>query len=182
VTGKTKAQPVLATITGTDTKHLVQITVTAPRHKAGKHAKSRVVIATDNHPFWTERPGQWTQAGQLEPGMWLRTSAGAHVQITAIKTWTQHQSVHNLTVNKLHTYYVQAGTTPVLVHNACGPSPAHVAATADVSSTPNQAVFWSGLHVDDANAIAHSMGGETLESLTEARGIAMPQFVRGTRR
>ncbi|MFJ8685660.1 hypothetical protein [Micromonospora wenchangensis] len=29
--------------------------------------------------------------------------------------------VHNLTVDTLHTYYVLAGTTPVLVHN-CGPS------------------------------------------------------------
>ncbi|MDN3357330.1 polymorphic toxin-type HINT domain-containing protein [Actinomadura sp. DC4] len=113
-TGKTQGRPVLATITGTGTKHLVQITVTTHHHKS---KKSGVVIATDNHPFWTERPGQWTQAGELKPGMWLRASAGTHVQITAIKTWTQHQTVHNLTVNGVHTYYVKAGVTSVLVHN-----------------------------------------------------------------
>jgi hypothetical protein len=123
-TGKTQAQPVLATITGTDTKHLIQITVTTPHHK-GK--KSGVVIATDNHPFWTEHPGQWTQAGQLKPGIWLRISAGTYVQITAIKTWTQHQTVHNLTINQLHTYYVQAGATPVLVHNCGGAVQGHPA-------------------------------------------------------
>jgi hypothetical protein len=30
--------------------------------------------------------------------------------------------MYNLTVEQLHTYYVLAGTTPVLVHNACGES------------------------------------------------------------
>ena len=49
--------------------------------------------------------------------MWLRTAAGARVQVTAIKKWTAYQRVHNLTIADIHTYYVLAGTTPVLVHN-----------------------------------------------------------------
>ncbi|WP_158100378.1 hypothetical protein, partial [Streptomyces thermovulgaris] len=54
-------------------------------------------------------------------GQWLKTSAGTHVQITAVNRWTtQHATVHNLTVNNLHTYYVLAGGTPVLVHNSNG--------------------------------------------------------------
>lgn len=36
--------------------------------------------------------------------MWLRISAGTHVQITAIKTRTAYQRVHNLTVDTDHTY------------------------------------------------------------------------------
>lgn len=35
-----------------------------------------------------------------------------------MKRWTsQDSTVHNLTVGELHTYYVVAGATPVLVHN-----------------------------------------------------------------
>jgi hypothetical protein len=52
--------------------------------------------------------------------MWLRTSAGTHVQVTAVKKWSATQRVHNLTVADLHTYYVLAGGTPVLVHNCDG--------------------------------------------------------------
>ncbi|MFI5759113.1 hypothetical protein, partial [Streptomyces sp. NPDC051569] len=55
-------------------------------------------------------------------GQWLRTSAGTHVQITAITRRTSHSTtVHNLTVGDRHTYYVLAGATPVLVHNS-GPN------------------------------------------------------------
>ncbi|GLW12290.1 hypothetical protein Misp01_74180 [Microtetraspora sp. NBRC 13810] len=52
--------------------------------------------------------------------MWLQTSAGTHVQLTAVKKWTTTQRVHNLTVDDLHTYYVLAGATPILVHNSGG--------------------------------------------------------------
>ncbi|MEV4477977.1 hypothetical protein, partial [Nonomuraea sp. NPDC049504] len=49
--------------------------------------------------------------------MWLQTSAGTYVQITAVEHRTATQRVHNLTVEDFHTYHVVAGTTPVLVHN-----------------------------------------------------------------
>ncbi|GAA5056170.1 hypothetical protein HNP84_006982 [Thermocatellispora tengchongensis] len=50
--------------------------------------------------------------------MWLRTAVGTRVQIKSIKKWTAYQRVHNFTVRDTHTYYVLAGKTPVLVHNA----------------------------------------------------------------
>jgi hypothetical protein len=79
------------------------------------------VIATDRHPFWVAGDSKkWINAADLKPGMWLRTSAGTYVQIEAVHVWTQHQQVHNLTIDGIHTYYVEAGTTPVLVHNAGG--------------------------------------------------------------
>ncbi|MER5217634.1 hypothetical protein ABT063_45765, partial [Streptomyces sp. NPDC002838] len=47
------------------------------------------------------------------------TSSGTWTQISAIQAWTARQAtVHNLTVTDTHTYYVLAGATPVLVHNA----------------------------------------------------------------
>ncbi|MEV7213441.1 hypothetical protein AB0O31_10180 [Kitasatospora cineracea] len=51
--------------------------------------------------------------------------------MTAVKPWPQHATVRNVTVAKIHTYYVLAGATPVLVHN-CGNASAdglYVAAT-----------------------------------------------------
>jgi hypothetical protein len=100
-------------------------TVERPRRTDGDRAAATgVIIAAEGHPFWIDAKYQWLKADQLKPGMWLRTSAGTHVQITAIKTWTQHsQRAHNLTVDNDHTYYVLAGSTPALVHN-CGPGDA----------------------------------------------------------
>ncbi|MFC7641655.1 hypothetical protein ACFQX6_12120 [Streptosporangium lutulentum] len=57
--------------------------------------------------------------------MWLQTPTGTHVQVTAVRKRTTPQRVHNLTVDYLHTYYVLAGNTPVLVHNTgpgCSPT------------------------------------------------------------
>ncbi len=115
-TGKTEAKPVSALIKGKGEKKLVRITIAA----AGKDGKAAEVTATDAHPFWVRDAGRWVPAKDLRPGMWLRTSSGTYVQIKAVaKRTAQDQTVHNLTVADLHTYYVLAGVTPVLVHNAC---------------------------------------------------------------
>jgi hypothetical protein len=37
--------------------------------------------------------------------------------------YSQQQRVNNLSVSELHTYYVEAGTTPVLVHNCPADNP-----------------------------------------------------------
>jgi hypothetical protein len=53
--------------------------------------------------------------------MWLRTSPGTYIQVTATKHWSTHQQrVHNLTVAKLHTFYVSGADASVLVHNCDG--------------------------------------------------------------
>ncbi|MGW0860023.1 polymorphic toxin-type HINT domain-containing protein, partial [Streptomyces sp. NPDC002690] len=116
-TGETTSEVVTAEITGEGFKHLVKVIVDTDGDKGDKTAS---VTATDNHPFWVEAVGKWLDATDLKPGEWLRTSAGTYVQITAIDRWSAPDAtVHNLTVNDLHTYYVLAGATPVLVHN-CG--------------------------------------------------------------
>ncbi|MEU1368289.1 polymorphic toxin-type HINT domain-containing protein [Streptomyces sp. NPDC005803] len=116
-TGETTAEPVTAEIQGTGVKHLVEVTVDADSDRGTATA---TLTATDGHPFWIQSLERWVDATDLKPGQWLRTSAGTYVQVTVIKRWTgHHKTVHNLTVNDLHTYYVLAGTTPVLVHN-CG--------------------------------------------------------------
>ncbi|MFG1755024.1 polymorphic toxin-type HINT domain-containing protein [Streptosporangium sandarakinum] len=118
-TGVTVAEPVLGTITGKGVKRLVIITVDVDGDRG---TKTGSLTATDGHPIWVPESGVWTNAGQLRPGMWLRTSAGTHVQITAVRHEVrQDQRVHNLSVADIHTYYTAAGKADILVHNTgCG--------------------------------------------------------------
>ncbi|WTU47885.1 HINT domain-containing protein [Streptomyces sp. NBC_00057] len=79
------------------------------------------LTATREHPFWSPSERAWVEAGDLTPGMTLRTDTGETVEITGNKSFTKRTKTYNFTVDELHTYYVLAGTTPVLVHNTCGP-------------------------------------------------------------
>ncbi|WP_229379088.1 ricin-type beta-trefoil lectin domain protein [Streptomyces sp. VRA16 Mangrove soil] len=126
-TGDTTVETVTAEIKGQGLKHLVKVTIDIDGKKGTKTAS---VTATDGHPFWVEELHAWVPATSLKSGEWLRTSAGTYVQISAVKRWTVASStVNNLTVSKVHTYYVLAGAAPVLVHN-CGGS----GSTADLST------------------------------------------------
>ncbi|MDM4719572.1 SpvB/TcaC N-terminal domain-containing protein [Micromonospora sp. WMMA1363] len=111
VTGESGPRAVSALITGEGEKNLVEITVDDPDGQPG------MVIATDNHPFWAPELGKWVYAKEIVPGTLLQTGSGSYIQVGAVRAWTQHQRVHNLTVADIHTYYVLAGNTPVLVHN-----------------------------------------------------------------
>ncbi|MFJ5212308.1 polymorphic toxin-type HINT domain-containing protein [Streptomyces nigra] len=113
-TGETSPQKVTAEILGEGFKNLVKITI------AAQEGNQHTVTATDNHPFWIDDLQMWVDAGSLKTGQWLRTSAGTLVQIKAIQRWTQTARVHNLSITGPHTYYVLAGSTPVLVHNSSG--------------------------------------------------------------
>lgn len=119
-TGTTKAKTVLATITSQGHKNLVDITVhTDPSQR---HGEAGLLIATDAHPFWVGGDiKRWIKAKDLQPGMSLRTPAGTYVKVTALHHRSVlFQRVHNLTIADLHTYYVEASDTSVLVHNADG--------------------------------------------------------------
>lgn len=79
------------------------------------------LTATYEHPFWSPSERDWVEAGALTPGMTLLTDAGDTVIVTGNRSFTKHARTYNLTVDDLHTYYVLAGETPVLVHNSnCG--------------------------------------------------------------
>ncbi|MEU6402196.1 polymorphic toxin-type HINT domain-containing protein [Streptomyces sp. NPDC046985] len=92
---------------------LVDVAVrTSPHHTAVLHTTSK-------HPFWDDTLRTWIPAGRLKPGHDLETAANAQVRILTVRPRPGAADMYNLTVQKLHTYYVLAGTTPVLVHN-CG--------------------------------------------------------------
>ncbi|MFP8883822.1 RHS repeat-associated core domain-containing protein [Streptomyces mangrovi] len=113
-TGESGPRTVTALIKGTGEKHLIDLTVDTDG-PAG--TETGTLTATDGHPFWVPSLHRWVDAADLQPGQWLRTSSGTWVQITGASARTQRTTVHNLTVDDLHTYYVLAGATPVLVHN-----------------------------------------------------------------
>ncbi|MCP9205957.1 polymorphic toxin-type HINT domain-containing protein [Streptomyces sp. NEAU-Y11] len=113
-TGKTEARPVVDTIITDHDKSFTDLTVSTPEGKAS-------IIATDTHPFWVTDPGHWVDAGDLEAGAKLRTNKGASVEVVAVRHFRKQQRTYDLTVDRVHTYYVLAGATPVLVHNSnCG--------------------------------------------------------------
>ena len=76
------------------------------------------ITATHEHPFWSPSERDWVTAGDLKAGMTLLTDDGVTVIVTGNRSFTKHARTYNLTVEDLHTYFVLAGETPILVHNA----------------------------------------------------------------
>ncbi|MFW5420264.1 hypothetical protein J0910_26970 [Nocardiopsis sp. CNT-189] len=117
LTGEEGPREVTGTIVGSGAKTLVDVSV-------GGGGGAAPLTATDGHPFWRPDGAEWIEAGELDQGMRLRSSSGAWSQVDGVEVReVPDQRVHNLTVADLHTYYVLAGSVPVLVHNAddlCG--------------------------------------------------------------
>ncbi|MEU5164422.1 polymorphic toxin-type HINT domain-containing protein [Streptomyces sp. NPDC020875] len=116
-TGETAVETVVSEIRGEGQKNLVEVTIDTDGSGGSATA---TVTATDGHPFWVPELKEWIDATDLAPGDWLRTGSGTFVQIAAVERRTAQATVHNLTVGDLHTYYVLAEATPLLVHNCRG--------------------------------------------------------------
>jgi RHS repeat-associated protein len=79
-----------------------------------------VLITTEDHPFWDVIDQRWERADHLDPQDELLTPDSSRALVTGlIARSAQVGRAYNLTVADIHTYYVIAGDTPVLVHN-CG--------------------------------------------------------------
>ncbi|MFJ2631624.1 LamG-like jellyroll fold domain-containing protein [Streptomyces sp. NPDC087422] len=77
------------------------------------------LTTTFHHPFYDETQSAFVEAKDLHQGDLLQTPTGT-AQITTVRLFHAHTTTYDLTIGDLHTYYVLAGVTPVLVHN-CGP-------------------------------------------------------------
>jgi hypothetical protein len=86
-----------------------------------------VVTTTEDHPFWNATDHQWQRADSLGAGEILLGPDGRQTQVVGLRYGPALSApAYNLTVAEIHTYYVLAGNTPVLVHNtgpACRVSP-----------------------------------------------------------
>lgn len=82
------------------------------------HGHTETLHTTSNHPFYDETTHTWTPAADLHPGDRLDTTPGKTAPTVLTTRPTPGTADRwNLTVADLHTYYVLAGSTPLLVHN-----------------------------------------------------------------
>jgi RHS repeat-associated protein len=106
-------------VTDTD-RSFVDLTIATPDGP-------KKLITTANHRFYDATTIAWTVAADLRPGDQLDTPGEGRATILAVHSYVATgYRMYNLTIDTVHTYYVEAGTTPVLVHNACGVSPYQV--------------------------------------------------------
>ncbi|MEO3752480.1 polymorphic toxin-type HINT domain-containing protein [Streptomyces sp. B6B3] len=110
-TGETIPRTVTAELLNTGTKQLTTVTLTT------EDGATETLTSTDEHPYWTPDTQTWTNAESLNPGDHLTTPDGTQATVTTVQNHTQPATVHNLTIQDTHTYYVVADDTPVLVHN-----------------------------------------------------------------
>jgi RHS repeat-associated protein len=73
---------------------------------------------TANHPFWDDTRHTWVSADELHKGDALNTATNHQTYVIVTRPTPGSANRWNLTVQQLHTYYVLAGSTPVLVHNS----------------------------------------------------------------
>ncbi|WP_130511795.1 polymorphic toxin-type HINT domain-containing protein [Krasilnikovia cinnamomea] len=156
-TAQASSQEVTELHINTDTE-LVDLTVkTTDGNTATLHT-------TQHHPFWSSQRHQWIDAGDLQPGEALlaaesRASApDPQPTVALVRSFPGRQTMYNLTVRHIHTYYVMAGNTPVLVHNV-GP-----ACEISVSRTKYPE---SAEHIEDAQA-----AGQPTELTIDRAGAA----------
>jgi RHS repeat-associated protein len=79
-----------------------------------------LLTTTEDHPFWNQTDRQWQRADELDRGDLTFVTDGKVRAVGGLEPLSRYVDLaYNLTVDGIHTYYVLAGNTPVLVHNTC---------------------------------------------------------------
>jgi hypothetical protein len=92
------------------------------------------IRATPGHPFWTTDRG-WIAAAELGIGEELLDASGRAVHVDGLAAEAAAETVFNLEIADLHTYFV--GAARVWVHNACTQTSNNGGSTGNGSSTAN---------------------------------------------
>ncbi|GAB6902710.1 RHS repeat-associated core domain-containing protein [Kineosporia succinea] len=174
LTGKAASEDVTAVIIGRGEKDLTTVQVLTP---AGKGTETDTVTATVGHPFWVSNDddlaaakaprtglGRWASADHLKAGDHLTSAAPRDGPVTVVGSegTTRIETVYNLTVDSLHTYYVLVGTAAVLVHN-CGGSGLDLDGLQDRADTLHTFIKGQGNRRSTTGVI--HLGGGGAESL-----------------
>ncbi|MFI1400217.1 RHS repeat-associated core domain-containing protein [Streptomyces sp. NPDC020681] len=143
-TGVKVTRAVVGTIVTEDDKDFVDLNVATADGDAS-------LISTVTHPFWVENEDRFVEAGDLKPGMLLRTPEGETLPVKGLRFFTERQRTHDLTIDGVHAYYVLVGGSPVLVHNTA----------VDVCILPSHAIDGAkypetAQHVADAQEAGHA--------------------------
>lgn len=104
--------------TTTDTQPTSYSTTSTTADAPSATSGGGTLHTTFHHPFYDETQAAFVQAEDLHPGDLLQTPTG-QARVTALHLFHANTTTYDLTIGALHTYYVVAGDTPVLVHN-CG--------------------------------------------------------------
>ncbi|MFC0623766.1 polymorphic toxin-type HINT domain-containing protein [Kribbella deserti] len=116
-TGKKSTEEVTATIVGDGLKKQVELRIHPIAN--GKAGSTSTIVATKGHPFYLPALKRWVDAGDITPGTRVQALNSTQILVVAsARPFESPAKVHNLTVRDVHTYYVLAGQTPVLVHNS----------------------------------------------------------------
>lgn len=67
--------------------------------------------------FCSASSHEWVDAAELTAGEQLATPGNGRATVHAVHGYLDSLRTYNLTIEAVHTYYVLAGDTPVLVHN-----------------------------------------------------------------
>ncbi|MEV6547817.1 LamG-like jellyroll fold domain-containing protein [Streptomyces sp. NPDC051597] len=110
--GKEKKEPhkVTEVHVTTHDKDFVKLTVAT---KDG----ARTIDTTALHQFYDATAKAWTRAKDLKAGDEFQTGDGSAARVVDASVYSDHKVTYDLTVDGLHTYFVEAGDTPLLVHN-----------------------------------------------------------------
>ena len=152
---------------------------------ADQRGKESVLHTTQNHPFWDVTTQSWTPAGALKRGELLLEPTGDRLQVALVKPLIMPRVMLNLTVADIHTYYVMAGNTPVLVHNtACIPTPAEAQDLVKSAEPVGSALKADGWHRSAAFVVDDIASRGTVFRITGGDGvdrtlIQMPGEVNG---
>lgn len=176
VSGGTISKSVIATITTPGDQDFTDLTVkTADGGAGSSEARAEKLTATWHHPFWDETTARWTDAAELNVGDRLHAPDGTVITVLTVRNYHKRDVTYNLTVNDLHTYYVLAGTTPVLVHN-CGVTRGGDESTYSISHDASG----SGVIADlDSDGILTMMMHNNPDKGSPLRGKAMFDEVMG---
>ncbi len=97
-------------LTRTDTD-FTDLTVEVGGHRS-------TITGTQNHPYYDLTKHAFVAASQLAVGDRLQTTGRAVALVAKVRDYTGSMVTYDLTIDGVHTYYVAAGSTPVLVHNS----------------------------------------------------------------
>ncbi|MFF4161007.1 LamG-like jellyroll fold domain-containing protein [Streptomyces sp. NPDC001678] len=90
--------------------------VLAPTTATASTPSASTITTTYHHPFYDQTRSAFVEAKDLHEGDLLETENGS-VEVKTVRLYHADAVTYDLTVDGLHTYYVLADTTPVLVHN-----------------------------------------------------------------
>ncbi|MEV4136545.1 RHS repeat-associated core domain-containing protein [Dactylosporangium sp. NPDC049742] len=116
-----------------------------------------VLHTTQHHPFWNETRHEWTDAAALRATDLLRAADGTVQIVISVVVFTGDKQMRDLTVTRLHNYYVLAGSVPVLVHNC-----------------PNPLLGWT--HWDGAGGMEEALRGNWNDGLSWEHVVEQSQI------